>query len=50
MVTSGYIPNIHHPEAMRSILVGIVDNRLIDELAAFGADLEDREPDEADRR
>ena len=68
MATSGaasYVPNIHHPEIMRSILAGIVetgdvigtagpgrtilavtvDNWLIDELAALGTDLEDREPE-----
>lgn len=64
MATS-YVPIIHHPEVMRSILVGIVetgdvigatgpgrtvmavtvDNWLIDELAALGTDLEDREPE-----
>ena len=25
MATSGYVPNIHHPEIMRSILAGIVE-------------------------
>jgi hypothetical protein len=65
MATSGYVPNVHHPEVMRSILQGIVetgdvigtagpgqtilavtvDDWLIDELAAFGTDLEDREPE-----
>ena len=25
MVVSGYVPNIHHPDIMRSILTGIVD-------------------------
>ena len=25
MVTSGYVPNIHHPDVMRSILEQIVD-------------------------
>ena len=25
MATSGYLPNIHHPEIMRSILAGIVE-------------------------
>ncbi len=62
---SGYVPNVHHPEVMRSILAGIVetgdvigtagpgrtvlavtvDNWVIDELAALGTDLEDREPE-----
>ena len=65
MVTSGYEPNIHHPDVMRSILEQIVDtgdvlgtdgpgctilaitvdNWMIDELAALGADLEAREPE-----
>ena len=65
MATSGYVPNIHHPDVMRSILEQIVDtgdvlgftgpgrtilavtvdNWLIDELAALGADLEAREPE-----
>ena len=68
MATSGYVPNIHHPEIMRSILAGIVetgdvlgaagpgrtilavtvDNWLIDELAALGADQEDCEPEPID--
>ena len=66
MVTSGYVPNIHHPDVMRSILEQIVDtgdvigsagpghtilavtvdNWLIDELAALGSDLADREPED----
>ena len=25
MATNGYVPNIHHPEIMRSILAGIVE-------------------------
>ncbi len=25
MESSGYLPNVHHPEIMRSILAGIVD-------------------------
>ena len=67
MVTSGYVPNIHHPNVMRSILEQIVDtgdvlgsagpgrtilavtvdNWMIDELAALGSDLADREPEDA---
>ena len=67
MATSGYVPNIHHPDVMRSILEQIVDtgdvigaagpgrtilavtvdNWLIDELAALGSDLADREPEDA---
>ena len=67
MVTSGYVPNIYHPNVMRSILEQIVntgdvlgtadpgrtifavtvDNWLIDELAALGSDLADREPESA---
>ncbi len=67
MATSGYLPNIHHPDVMRSILEQIVntgdvlgsagpgrtilavtvDNWLIDELAALGSDLADREPENA---
>ena len=67
MVTSGYVPNIYHPDVMRSILEQIVDtgdvigsagpgrtilavtvdNWLIDELAALGSDLADREPEDA---
>jgi hypothetical protein len=67
MATSGYVPNIHHPDVMRSILEQIVDtgdaigsagpnrtilavtvdNWLIDELAALGSDLVDREPEDA---
>ena len=67
MATSGYVPNIHHPDVMRSILEQIVntgdvlgsagpgrtilavtvDNWLIDELAALGSDLADREPENA---
>ena len=67
MVTSGYVPNIHHPNVMRSILEQIVDtgdvlgsagpgrtilaitvdNWMIDELAALGSDLADREPENA---
>ena len=62
---AGYVPNIHHPDVMRSILEQIVetgdvigaagpgrtilavtvDNWLIDELAALGSDVEDREPE-----
>ena len=65
MAISGYMPNIHHPEIMRSVLAGIietgdvigaagpgrtvlaitVENWLIDELAALGADQEDCEPE-----
>ena len=61
------MPNIHHPDVMRSILEQIVDtgdvigtagpgrtilaitvdNWLIDELAALGSDLADREPENA---
>ena len=67
MVTSGYVPNIHHPDVMRSILEQTVDtgdvlgsagpgrtilaitvdNWMIDELAALGSDLADREPEDA---
>ena len=67
MATSGYVPNINHPDVMRSILEQIVDtgdaigsvgpgrtilavtidNWLIDELAALGTDLADREPEDA---
>ena len=67
MVTSGYVPNTHHPNVMRSILEQIVDtgdvlgsagpgrtilaitvdNWMIDELAALGSDLADREPEDA---
>ena len=67
MVTSGYVPNIHHPDVMRSILEQIVDtgdvlgtagpgctilaitvdNWLLDELAALGSDIADREPEDA---
>ena len=67
MVISGYVPNIHHPDVMRSILEQIVDtgdvigpagpgqtilavtvdNWMIDELAALGSDLADREPEDA---
>ena len=67
MATSGYVPNIHHPDVMRSILEQIVDtgdvlgsagpgrtilaitvdNWMIDELAALGSDLADREPEDA---
>ena len=66
MATSGYVPNINHPDVMRSILEQIVDtgdaigaagpgrtilaitvdNWMIDELAALGSDLADREPEE----
>lgn len=62
---SGYIPNVHHPEVMRSILQGVVetgdvigpagpgqtvlavtvDDWLINELAAFGTNAEDLEPE-----
>jgi hypothetical protein len=62
---SGYVPNVHYPEVMRSVLQGIVatgdvigtagpgqtilavtvDDWLLDELATFGSDLEDREPE-----
>ena len=65
---AGYVPNIHHPDVMRSILEQIVDtgdaigspgpgrttlaitvdNWLIDELAALGSDLADREAEYAD--
>ena len=65
MATSGYVPNIHHPKIMSSILEDIVktgdvlgtaghgrtilavtvDNWLIDEFAALGANQEDREPE-----
>ena len=68
MATSGYVPNIHHPDMMRSILEQIVDtgdvigaagpgrtilavtvdNWLIDELAALGSDVADREPEDVD--
>ena len=63
MATSLYVPNIHHPDVMRSILQQIVDTGdvigpagpgqtilavtvddwLIDELAALGSDVADRE-------
>lgn len=63
--TAGFVPNLHHPEIMRILATGdvigrdehgrtvlavAVDNWLFDELAAFGADLEDRDgdPDEDD--
>ena len=65
MATSRYVPNIHHPDVMRSILEQIVDTGdvigpagpgqtilavtvddwLIDELAALGSDVTDREPE-----
>ena len=65
MATSGYVPNIHHPDVMCSILEQIVDTGdvigpagpgqtilavtvddwLIDELAALGSDVTDREPE-----
>lgn len=61
----GYLPNVQHPDVLRTILQGIVetgdvlgaagpgrtvlavtvDDWLLDELAALGADLEDREPE-----
>ena len=64
---SGYVPSVHHPEVMRSILAGIVEtgdvigtagpgrtvlavtvgNWVIDDLAALGTDVEDREPEDA---